>query len=78
MHELCMAALAGDARKAAALHLKLMPLHKHLFIESSPAPTKWAMAKLGLCGPALRLPIMPLTAPAQAVVEQALRDAGLL
>jgi 4-hydroxy-tetrahydrodipicolinate synthase len=78
MSALCKAALAGNAREAAALHLKLMPLHKHLFIESSPAPTKWAMAKLGLCGPALRLPIMPLTAPAQAVVEQALRDAGLL
>jgi 4-hydroxy-tetrahydrodipicolinate synthase len=78
MHELCVAAMAGQAREAAALHLKLMPLHKHLFLEPSPAPTKWAMAKLGLCGPALRLPITPLTPSGQAVVEQAMRDAGLL
>ena len=78
MHDMCIAALAGNAREAAALHLKLMPLHKHLFIEPSPAPAKWAMARLGLCGAALRLPITPLTAPAQAIVEQAMRDAGLL
>ena len=78
MHELCVAAMAGRAREAAAIHLKLMPLHTHLFFESSPAPTKWAMAKLGLCGPTLRLPITPLTPAGQAVVGQALLDAGLL
>ncbi len=78
MHELCVAAMAGRAKEAAAIHLKLMPLHTQLFVEPSPAPTKWAMAKLGLCGPALRLPITPLTPAAQGVVEQALLDAGLL
>ncbi len=78
MHELCVAAMAGRAKEAAAIHLKLMPLHAHLFTEPSPAPTKWAMAKLGLCGPALRLPITPLTPAGQAVVGQALLDAGLL
>ena len=78
MHELCMAAVQGKAREAAAIHLKLMDLHKSLFIEPSPAPTKWAMAQLGLCGQALRLPITPLTSAGQAVVGQALREAGLL
>ncbi len=78
MHELCMAAMAGRAKEAAAIHLKLMPLHTHLFTEPSPAPAKWAMAKLGLCGAALRLPITPLTPAGQAVVGQALLDAGLL
>ncbi len=78
MHQLCVAAIAGDAKEAAAIHLKLLPLHTNLFIEPSPAPTKWAMAKLGLCGAALRLPITPLTDAGQAVVEQAMRDAGLL
>ena len=78
MHDLCVAAMAGDAKRAAALHLKLLPLHTHLFVEPSPAPTKWAMAKLGLGGAALRLPITPLTPAGQAVVEQALRDSGLL
>jgi 4-hydroxy-tetrahydrodipicolinate synthase len=78
MHELCAAAMAGNAREASALHMKLLPLHTHLFIEPSPAPTKWAMARLGLCGAALRLPITSLTPAGQAMVEQALRDAGLL
>ena len=78
MHELCVAAMAGKAREATAIHLKLLALHRDLFVESSPAPTKWAMARLGLCGDALRLPITPLTPAGQTVVEQALRDAGLL
>lgn len=78
MHELCAAALAGRAREAAALHLKLTPLHKQLFLEPSPAPAKWAMARLGVCGATSRLPIVPLSASGQAVVEQAMRDAGLL
>jgi len=78
MHDLCVAAMAGKAREATAIHLRLLPLHRDLFVESSPAPTKWAMARLGLCGDALRLPITPLTPAGQAVVEQALRDAGLL
>lgn len=78
MHELCMLALDGRAREAAALHLRLLPVHKHLFVESSPAPTKWAMAKLGLCGETLRLPIVPLSAAGRTTVEQALRDSGLL
>ena len=78
MHDLCMAALEGRVREAKAIHMKLLPLHKNLFIEPSPAPTKWAMSKLGLCGSALRLPITPLSASGQAVVEQSLREAGLL
>ena len=78
MHELCMAAIEGDARKAAALHLRLLPLHKQLFCEPSPAPTKWALAQLGRCAPHVRLPILPLTESGQAQVGQALRDAGVL
>ena len=78
MHDLCAAALAGKVREATAIHLKLLPLHKFLFVESSPAPTKWAMARLGLCGSALRLPITPLTDAGQKLVEHALRESGLL
>ena len=77
MHELCRAALAGQVREATAIHLKLLALHKHLFVESSPAPTKWAMARMGLCSAALRLPITPLTPAGQALVAQALHEAGL-
>ena len=78
MHELCIAAVDGQARRAAEIQLKLLPVHRQLFCEPSPAPTKWAMARLGLCGAALRLPMVPLTAAGQAQVEQALREAGLL
>ena len=47
-------------------------------LDASPAPTKWAMARLGLCGDAVRLPIIPLTPAGQAAVGQSLREAGLL
>ena len=78
MHDLCVAAMEGQARRAAEIQLRLLALHRDLFCEPSPAPTKWAMARLGLCGGALRLPIVPLSTAGQACVEQALRDGGLL
>ena len=78
MHELCMAAIAGDRPRAMALQFQLMPLHKQLFVEANPIPVKWAMARMKLCGGALRLPMTPLTAPNEAVVEGALRASGLL
>ena len=77
MQALCAAALAGDAREAARLQLQLMPLHRALFVEPSPAPTKWALAQLGRCGPGIRLPIVPLTAAGQAAVLAAMQEAGL-
>ena len=78
MHELCIAAIAGDTAKAMEIQLRLMPLHRHLFIESNPIPLKWAMARMGLCGPAMRLPMTPLSPASVPVVEAALRACGLL
>jgi 4-hydroxy-tetrahydrodipicolinate synthase len=78
MHELCLAAIAGDRKAAMAIQFRLMPLHKHLFVEANPIPVKWAAARLGLCGGALRLPLTELTEANMPVVESALRDAGLL
>ena len=78
MRLLCAAALEGRAREAAALQFKLLALHKNLFIEPSPAPAKWAMARLGLCGAHLRLPITALSVGAQALVEAAMREAELI
>jgi 4-hydroxy-tetrahydrodipicolinate synthase len=77
MHELCMAAIEGDVRRATALHMKLLPLHRQLFCEPSPAPTKWALAQLGRCSADVRLPILPLSEAGQTLVGQALRDSGL-
>jgi len=78
MHDLCVAAMAGEVREATAIHMRLLPLHKHLFTEPSPAPTKWALSQLGRCKNTLRLPLLPLTPTGVATVGAALRDAGLL
>jgi 4-hydroxy-tetrahydrodipicolinate synthase len=77
MHELCVAATAGDARKATEIHLKLLPLHKQLFVEPNPIPVKWALHRMGRCGPALRLPLTPLSDSGQQALAAALRECGL-
>lgn len=78
MAELCRLALDGNAVEARKIHLQLLGLHKQLFCEPSPGPTKWALSRLGRCGGALRLPITPLTTAGQAAVGQAMVEAGLL
>ncbi|MFM2112065.1 MAG: hypothetical protein RLZZ271_725 [Pseudomonadota bacterium] len=78
MHELCMAAIAGKRDEAMTIQRRLMPVHKHLFVEANPIPVKWAMTRMGKCGPTLRLPMTQLTAGNQLVVEAALKSAGLI
>ena len=78
MHEMCVAAMAGQVHSAVAIHMKLLALHKQLFCEPSPAPTKWALAQMGRCKDSLRLPLLPLTPAGQAAVGAAMREAGLL
>ena len=78
MHELCMAAIAGDVKRAMDIQFKLMPVHKQLFVEANPIPVKWAMKRMGLAGPTLRLPMTELTPANEPVVEGALRAAGLI
>ena len=78
MSELCKAALAGDVKRAMEIQFQLMPVHKNLFVEANPIPVKWAVARMGKCGSTMRLPMTPLSADNEAVVESALRDAGLL
>lgn len=77
MREMCDAALAGDEKTARALDARLMGLHKNLFIESNPIPVKWALFKMGLIGPGIRLPLTPLAAACEASVGAAMRDAGV-
>ncbi|MSQ56539.1 MAG: 4-hydroxy-tetrahydrodipicolinate synthase [Limnohabitans sp.] len=78
MHELCKAAIQGDTQTAMSIQLKLMPVHKHLFVEANPIPLKWAMARLGLCGPTLRLPLTPMSSSYEPILEQALKASGLI
>ena len=70
--------LISLARRAMEIQLRLMPVHKHLFVEANPIPVKWALARMGLMGGALRLPMTPLSKAQEPVVEAALRAAGLL
>jgi 4-hydroxy-tetrahydrodipicolinate synthase len=78
MHELCVAALAGNIQRAMQIQFQLMPVHKHLFVEANPIPLKWSMARMGLCGPTLRLPLTPLSAQHQPTVEAALKASQLI
>ena len=72
MADLCRAAVAGDAKTAREIHFKL------LFAEPNPVPVKWAMQRLGLCGGALRLPMVPMSDSLVAPLEGAMREAGIL
>jgi 4-hydroxy-tetrahydrodipicolinate synthase len=77
MHELCVAGLEGRHDEAAALNRRLMPLHQAMFVESNPIPVKWAVHRMGLIGPGIRLPLTPLSAPLRGKVEAAMQAAGL-
>jgi 4-hydroxy-tetrahydrodipicolinate synthase len=78
MHELCMAAIAGDVQRAMEIQFKLLPLHKALFVESNPIPVKWAVARMGHSQGSLRLPLTTLTAPSQQMLERVLQSTGLI
>ncbi len=78
MHELCVAAMRGDITAAMKIQFQLMPVHKNLFVEANPIPVKWAMNRMGLSGPALRLPMTELSESQRPVVEAALKASGLI
>jgi len=78
MAEMCRAALSGDADQAAALDAPLQGLHSDLFVEANPIPVKWALHRMGLMGPGIRLPLLPLSDAQQPAVEAAMERAGLL
>ena len=78
MHELCVAALAQDVPGAMAIQMKLLALHKALFVESNPIPVKWAASRMGLCQPALRLPLTPLTEANQSYLQSVMQATGLI
>lgn len=72
------AALEGDAELARKLDAPLMTMHQKLFVEANPIPVKWALAEMGLIGPAIRLPLTPLSQEYHVVVRGALSEAGVL
>jgi 4-hydroxy-tetrahydrodipicolinate synthase len=76
--DLVRSALAGDYAGARTQHFQLYTLFKELFVESNPAPTKYALSLLGRMHPEVRLPLAPLTESSRARVEAALRHTGIL
>jgi len=77
MHEMVTMALAGEREAALALDARLSGLHSALFVESSPIPVKWAVARMGLCGMGIRLPLTWLSPSAEAKVVAAMQQAGV-
>lgn len=78
MARLCKAALAGNVEEANRVNQRLLGLHRKLFVEPNPIPVKWALGRMGRIGTGIRLPMTPLSAEHQGVVEGALREAGVL
>ena len=78
MQEMCSAALVGDVRKAREINLRLLPLHQRLFVESNPAPVKWALSQMGLIENGIRLPMAPLSEKHYDTVREALVEAGVV
>lgn len=78
MHELCVAAMAGDVARAKEIQFKLLPVHKAMFVEANPIPVKWALTAMGKMKSGIRLPLTTLVDGAQEQVKQALIGAGLM
>ena len=68
----------GDYAKALKLHDQLMPLHDALFVETNPAPVKYAISQLGFGSAECRLPLAPITEGTRKAVDAAMVSAGLL
>lgn len=78
MHEMMEAALAGDADTARELDGRLAGLHTALFVEPNPIPVKWALQRLGMIGPGIRLPLVELEEGNRDAVLAAMRRAGVI
>ena len=78
MSEMVAAAIQGDRARAEAIDATLAALHRDLFLEANPIPSKWALERMGLIAGGLRLPLTPLAANHEAAVSAALRAAGVL
>ena len=77
MHQMCAAALEGNAVSAREINARLFGLHRDLFCEANPIPVKWAVAKMGLMEHGIRLPLTPLAEASYGRVLAAMRKAGI-
>ena len=72
------ACLSGDWGRALQLQDRLMPLHKAIFLEAGVAGAKYGLAKLGMMANVLRSPMVPLAPEAEAAMDQAMAEVGVI
>lgn len=77
MHELCLAAMAGDAIKARQINQKLLALHQKLFVEANPIPVKWVLQQMGMIKSGIRLPLVALSPAYHDNLRSAMKNAGI-
>ena len=77
MHDLCVQATGGDKAAAQTVNDRLAGLHKELFCEANPIPTKWALTEMGLIEPGIRLPLTWLSPACHKRVRGAMEQAGV-
>ena len=77
MYQMCEAALAGDKELAEKINTDLMSLHKKLFLEANPIPTKWVLHEMGIIPAGIRLPLTPLDVKYHSELRQAMQDARI-
>lgn len=77
MHEMCAAAMAGNAHQARSINAKLFALHQKLFVEANPIPVKWVLQEMGLIGTGIRLPLVPLSPQHHDTLRSAMKSASI-
>lgn len=77
MHQMCAAALSGDADRARDINSRLMPLNENLFLESNPIPVKWVLQRMGKMEGGIRLPLTPLDAKFHDALLKAMAQADI-
>ena len=78
MQKLSQSKNQEDIKKAEIIDQRLQPLHKSLFIESNPAPVKYAAKILGMCSDEIRLPLVKIKKETEQEVYKALSSAKLI
>lgn len=78
MHEMCVAAVAGDAIKARTINSKLFELHQKLFVETNPIPVKWVLQEMGLIAGGIRLPLLPMSRQYYETLRSVMKSAAIL
>ncbi len=77
MHEMCVAAMAGNVKTACEINAKLFALHQKLFVEANPIPAKWVLQQMGLIKTGIRLPMVNLSAQYHDVLKNAMNRAEI-